>query len=119
MTSENSVSPGGDRRTVTVTFGYGEHLRTLVAKTLREALTAAEARWGRWETIESVSSPDTIFADLTGLTKARQQPGVNHGGNPNVASKLRGIGYEPKPGEVATVGYYREELPRQHRRAGR
>jgi len=118
--SGNKVGPGGDRRTVTVTFGYdGERLRTLVAQNLRHALVLAEARWGRWETIESISTPDTIYADVTGLTEARAVPGVNRGGRPDVLAKLRAIGYEPTPGEIGTLRYFRAELPRTYRHTKR
>jgi len=109
-----SVGPGSDRRTITVTFGYGDRLRTLVAGNLRHALLLAEARWGRWQTIESISTPDTIYSDVTGRTKDTHTVGEARG-LATVESKLRAIGYEPTPGEVATVRYFRAELPRPKR----
>lgn len=112
-----AIGPGGDRRTITVTFGYPDRLRTLVAQNLRLALVMAEARWGHWETIESISTPDTIYSDLTGATKAHQE--TNRGPKPGlgtVASKLRGIGYQPAPDEIGTLRYFREELPSHDRR---
>lgn len=108
-----TVTPGSDQRTVTVSFGYPDGLRSLVAKTLRLALAQAEARWGKWQTIESISTPDTIYADLTGLTRARLQPGTNRGGGGTIAGKLRAIGYKPAPGEIGSVRYFRSELPRR------
>ena len=111
----SGVAPGGDRRSVTVTFGYPGRLRTLVAGNLRHALILAEARWGLWQTIESISTPDTIYSDVTGRTKTRWQPGIHHAQHQGTLSKLRAIGYEPSPGEVNTVRYYRAELPRRHR----
>lgn len=108
------LTPGSSRRSVTVTFGYPDGLRSLVAHNLRVALIRAEARWGRWQTIESISTPNTIFADLIGLTRARRQPGTDYGGGATVVGKLRAIGYEPAPGEVGTVRYFRSELPRRY-----
>jgi hypothetical protein len=113
------VGPGGDRRTVTVTFGYGDRLRSLVAGNLRHALILAEARWGRWTTIESVSTPDTIYSDLIGRTADNHTPGAMGAGAKTTASKLRAIGYEPAPGEVATLRYFRADLPRTYRHTKR
>lgn len=115
---DRAIGPGGDRRSVTVTFGYGERLRSLVAQNLRLALVMAEARWGHWDTIESISTPDTIYSDLTGATKARNQPG-RHGTRPSIEGRLRQIGYEPAPGEIGTLRYFREELPGHHRKGKR
>lgn len=107
------VSPGGDRRTVTVTFGYRGTLRTLVAPTLGHALEDARRRWGRWSTIESISNPNTIWADVTGRTRARHQPGIPRGGSQTTRSKLEAIGYHPLPGEIGGVRHHRDELPRR------
>jgi hypothetical protein len=118
--SRRTVSPGGDRRSVTVTFGYPDGLKTLVAKTLRYALVLAEARWGRWQTIESISTPDTIYADVTGATLQRHE--TNQGRNSglhSVRSKLEAIGYQPSAEEVGTLRFYREGLPTTHRRIRR
>jgi hypothetical protein len=118
--SGKTVGPGGDRRSVTVTFGYPEGLRTLVAKTLRYALVLAEARWGRWQTIESISTPDTIYADVTGATLRRHE--TNQGRNSGlhtVRSKLEAIGYHPGPEEIGTLRFFREALPTMHRRTRR
>ena len=119
MSPRVDVSPGSDRRSVTVTFGYGEHLRSLVARTLREALEDAEARWGKWDTVESISTPDTIYADLIGLTKerrskfgARTHKGDGHGVSERM--KLERLGYDVKPGEVGSLRYGRTELPTLH-----
>lgn len=110
-----TLGPGSSRRSVTITFGYPGGLRTLVAHNVRAALDAAERRWGHWLTVESISTPDTIYADVTGLTRARAQPGTNYGGNPGIRAKLEAAGYKAPPEEIGTVRRYRDELPRRHR----
>src|SRR5438105_14894238 len=59
----------------TVTFNYGQRgLKTLVAPNFRAACEDAAARWGDdWIGEPAYSTPDTIYNDLTGWTKA------NHG----------------------------------------
>lgn len=112
MSNGRDIARGGPSRSVTVTFGYGEELlHSLVAPTLRRALAAARRRWGEWETIESISTPNTIMADLSGLTRARLQPGVYAGGPKGTACQLRQSGHEVRPGEVGSVRYSRDELP--------
>lgn len=99
---------GGDRRSCTVTFGYGNELRTLVAINLRLALAAALRRWGKWSTIESISTPATVYSDVTGSTRARRDTNLGQiGGHKDELSKLRHIGYEPQPGELGSVRYDR------------
>jgi multidrug efflux pump subunit AcrB len=70
----SSVRPGGDQSSVTVTFDYGGNLRTIVSRSVRAAVAEAEARWGNdYANDPVVSSPESIFNDLTGWTKR------NHG----------------------------------------
>lgn len=108
------------QRTVTVTFGYGARLRTLVDSSLPWALAQAERRWGSWDTVECVSTPDTILADLTGRTKARWQPGIRGEGNQTEADKLRRVLERPlRPGEVGSLRYFLGELPRTYRHVRR
>jgi hypothetical protein len=109
MSKGRTLAKGGAERSVTITFGYPDRLRSLVAGSIRLGLVLAEARWGRWQTIESISTPDTIYADLTGRTKAQHTPGVPRGPL-TVESKLLAIGYRPAPGEVGTLRYFRSEL---------
>jgi hypothetical protein len=67
-----SLRSGGNR-SCTVTFNYGERgLRTLVAPNFRAACDDAAARWGAdWLGEPCYSTPDTIYNDLTGYTKAQ------------------------------------------------
>jgi hypothetical protein len=66
------LSSGGDRHSVTVTFNYGGELRTLVAPNRKAAYQTASTRWGwGWDGEPVVSSPDTIFDDVTGWTAAQ------------------------------------------------
>jgi hypothetical protein len=59
---------------VTVTFNYGGSLRTVVASSFRAAVLEAVSRWGNdYSGDPCVSSPETIYNDLTGWTKR------NHG----------------------------------------
>jgi hypothetical protein len=68
----SQISPGADRRSVTVTFDYGGDLRTIVAPSRKAAFAEASARWGwGWDGEPVVSSPDTIYDDLTGWTAAQ------------------------------------------------
>jgi hypothetical protein len=68
------IARNGRERSVTVTFNYGGSLRTVVAPSYRAAVLDAVARWGNDYTGNPcVSSPDTIYNDLTGWTKR------NHG----------------------------------------
>lgn len=119
MSKGRGVAPGSDRRTVTVSFGYPGGPHTLVAPTLEAALEAAEARWGEWSTIEAISTPDTIYADLTGETVRRWQPGIVGASNQGEASKLRRLGRKLRLGEIGAKRYANTELPRTHRAAAR
>lgn len=100
---KHSLNSNGQRRTITMTFGYGKELHTLVAKTLRHGLVEAERRWGMWDRIESISTPDTIYADITGATSRGWQPGMGTGYQTE-ESKLLRIGYKTRPGEVGRRG---------------
>lgn len=54
---------------VTVTFAYPDSLRTLVATGRQQAFQQARERWGDgWIGEPCVSSPWSIYKDLTGAT---------------------------------------------------
>jgi hypothetical protein len=64
------LAGGGDNRSVTVTFDYQGELRTVVAPSRKAAFADAAARWGwGWDGEPVVSSPESIYRDLTGETK--------------------------------------------------
>jgi hypothetical protein len=66
-----ALSGGGDNRSVTVTFDYAGELRTVVARNRKEAFAEASSKWGwGWDGESCVSTPETIFNDPTGWTKA-------------------------------------------------
>jgi len=66
------LARGGDSRTVTVTFAYNGELRTLVAPSRRAAFDKARIAWGdTWDGEPCVSTPDSIYDDLTGWTAAQ------------------------------------------------
>lgn len=57
---------------VTVTFNYPDGLRTLVASSRIAAFDLARGRWGEaWRGEPCVSSPWSIYKDLTGRTKMK------------------------------------------------
>lgn len=75
-------SPGktwpGDRvrqprgfETVTVTYRYGDSLRSLVARDAPTAHAQARRRFGDPDAVASLSTPTTILNDLTGETARR------------------------------------------------
>lgn len=106
MSGRLNVGPGGDRRSITVSFGYRGELRSLVAQNLRAALEDAQQRWGKWTTIESISTPDTIYSDLTGRTRGLHTPGELGGTYQDTAAKLRARGYNPAPGETDGLRFF-------------
>jgi hypothetical protein len=67
-----TLDQGGDRRTVTATYRYGDALLTLVAQTKHDADRDARKRWGEWDGVPSYSTPRSIFNDLTGDTARRK-----------------------------------------------
>jgi hypothetical protein len=68
-------------RTTTVTYRYGDALRTLVAPTRAAANAEARARWGEWDDEPVYSTPITIYNDLTGTTQRRRtRRGMYHDG---------------------------------------
>jgi hypothetical protein len=69
------VSAG--RYGVTVTFQYPDGLRTLVAQNRIAAFDLARGRWGDgWRGEPCVSSPWSIYCDVTGRTRAKH--GTEH-----------------------------------------
>jgi hypothetical protein len=67
----NRVDWGGDRRSVTVTYRYGSELRTAVAETIERAHSQVNRRFGPPDAVECVSSPRSIYNDLSGETARR------------------------------------------------
>ena len=66
----NRVAVPGHRRSVTVTFRYQFGLRTLVARNRNLAWKQARERWGEgWIGAPVVSSPESIYRDITGETR--------------------------------------------------
>lgn len=108
---------GGPERTVTVTFGYGrDDLRVVVAANIKAAFAQAERRWGDWQTLESISTPDTIYADLSGETQ-RKWSHIKGEGNQTEADKLaRALGRRPRPGEIGAFRYGQDRLQRLGRK---
>lgn len=110
MSRQHKLNVDGGRRSVTVTFGYRGELRTLVAKNLRQALADARRRWGEWTTVESVSTPETIYADVTGYTLARHTPGEPTQADMSLRSRLAKAGHEARPDEIGSRRYLRDVL---------
>jgi hypothetical protein len=57
--------------TVTVSYRYGDTLRTLVARDAPTAHAQTRSRWGEPDSVASLSTPTTILSDLSGETARR------------------------------------------------
>ena len=115
-TGHKTIGAGGTRYSVTVTVGYGgDDLRLVVAPNIRAALDEAERRWGPWFTIESISTPETIYADITGETRRRWESNRGQGvaENQTERSKLeRALGRKLRDGELGFRRREQDGIPR-------
>lgn len=63
----------GERRSVTGTYRYGDELVSMVAQTIPELHAKANRRGNGPDECLSVSTPRTIYRDLTGETAERHR----------------------------------------------
>lgn len=67
----NRVDLSGDRRSVTCTYRYGREVRTTVAQDVPAVHAKARRLWGEPDAVASLSTPRSIYNDLTGFTRNR------------------------------------------------
>lgn len=66
------LSRPAEEYSVTVTFHYPDEWRVVVAANRAAAFAEARAKWGDgWEGEPTVSTPETIYRDLIGDTRAQ------------------------------------------------
>jgi hypothetical protein len=61
----------GDRRSVIATYRYGRELRTTTAQDVPAVHAKARRLWGEPDALESMSTPRSVYHDVTGETRRR------------------------------------------------